>query len=92
MIKVFGQNYISENEWRKIILQFENIHNSFIQELKNNIENLSNNDIKLVILTKLKYSNQGMADVLNISTDGVKKAKQRLKKKLTLTDANYLYN
>jgi len=85
MIKAFDQNYITENQWRKIILQFENIHDSFIPELKNNIENLSNNDIKLAILTKLKYSNTGMSEVLNISTDGVKKAKQRLKKKLSDT-------
>jgi len=88
MIKAFDQNYISENQWRKIILQFENIHDSFITELKNSIENLSSNDIKLAILTKLKYSNSGMSEVLNISTDGVKKAKQRLKKKLS--DTNFV--
>ncbi len=86
MIEIFGKSYINDTEWTKIILQFENIHQSFISELKKSVDNLSTNDIKLAILTKLNYQNNDMAEILNISIHGVKKAKQRLKHKLEEND------
>lgn len=90
MIKSFNQSYIDDTEWRKIILQFENIHENFVSELKHSADTISNNDLKLAILTKLSYSNTDMAEVLNISIHGVKKAKQRLKNKLEEQNASHI--
>lgn len=82
IVKTFDQSYISEQEWDGIIARFESIYENFIDDLKRDVDGLTRNDIKISILLKLNYSNMGMADVLNISPHGVKKAKQRLNKKL----------
>jgi len=76
------QNYVSDQQWDGIIIQFGKLRPDFIINLKNRNVNISRNDIKLSILLELDYSLDGMAEVLNISKEGVKKAKQRLKKKL----------
>ena len=82
LINVFDQRYISEGQWSNIIFQFKSIYGEYIQGLKAVNSNITKNDVKLAILIKLNYSNKGMAEVLNISNEGVKKAKQRLKKKV----------
>lgn len=80
---VFEQNYISDVEWQNIALQFNEIHPNYINSIKEDDISLTQNDIRLLILLKLEYSNQAIAEILNISVDGVKKAKYRLKKKVT---------
>lgn len=81
---ILKQRYINENSWAKIILHFDAINDNFSQRVKEKHPNLTNNDIRLLILTKLGYSIKGIAEVNNISEDGVKKRKYRLLKKLNI--------
>ena len=83
IITTFDQSYISDKQWDNIIYQYQRIDKDFIQNLETRYSNISINDIKLSILMKLNYSNSGMAEILNITIQGVKKAKQRLKKKIS---------
>ena len=53
-----------------------------------NFETLTDSNLRLVILMSLQLSNQQISNLLGITVDGVKKAKQRLKKKL---DEKYDY-
>lgn len=82
IFEALNQNYINDTQWNSIILQFGSIYSNFIENLTKINSNITQNDIRLFILIKLKYSNSGMSEILNISIDGVKKAKQRLKKKI----------
>ncbi|MBL4703487.1 MAG: tetratricopeptide repeat protein [Flavobacteriales bacterium] len=84
IIQKFEQNYISDKEWGNIQVQFDSIYNGLIDKIQGEAGKLTQNDIKLFILLKLKYSNVSMSEILNISYEGVKKAKQRLNKKLDL--------
>jgi len=84
IIKKFEQNYITDKEWDDIQLQFDSINNGLIEKIQREAGKLTSNDIKLFILLKLRYSNNTMAEILNISYEGVKKAKQRLNKKINL--------
>ncbi len=81
IVNSLEQNYVSDKHWDTIIHYFETLYSGEISDLKHKSENITRNDIKLYILTKLNYSNSGMAEVLNVSIEGVKKAKHRLKKK-----------
>lgn len=45
---------------------------------------VSNNDLRLMSLLKLNLSSKEIANILNISVEGVKKARYRLRKKLNL--------
>lgn len=82
IIEKFEQNYITDKEWNEIQLQFDSINNGLIEKIQKESGKLTSNDIKLFILLKLQYSNSSMAEILNISYEGVKKAKQRLNKKI----------
>jgi hypothetical protein len=83
IVNALEQKYISDKHWDNIIHQFNSLHKNHIPDLKNKNKTISRNDIKLSILIKLDYTNTSMAEVLNISIEGVKKAKQRLKKKMS---------
>lgn len=84
IIRKFEQNYITDKEWGTIQIQFDSIYQGLIDRARNEVEKLTQNDVKLLILLKLKYSNATMSEILNISYEGVKKAKQRLSKKIDL--------
>jgi hypothetical protein len=83
IINSLEQNYVSDKHWDNIIQLFSTIHKDFIPNLESKHSNITRNDIRLSILMKLGYSNPGMAETLNISIEGIKKAKQRLKKKIS---------
>lgn len=82
ILKTLEQNYIEDQSWDNIIIQFESLHPDFLPGLRARSEKISQNDIKLAILTKLGYSTASMAEVLKISKEGVRKARQRLKDKV----------
>lgn len=84
IIQKFEQSYITDKEWGTIQIQFDSIYQGLIDRARNEVEKLTQNDVKLLILLKLKYSNATMSEILNISYEGVKKAKQRLSKKIDL--------
>ena len=45
---------------------------------------VSTNDLRLMSLLKMNLSSKEIANILNISIEGVKKARYRLRKKLNL--------
>ncbi len=54
----------------------------FYKNLKTNYPNLTEHNLRIIFLTKLELSNHEIARVLGISYEAVKKAKQRLRKKV----------
>ena len=82
IIEKFEQSYISDKEWGDIQLQFDSIYGGVLDRIQLESGKLTPNDIKLFVLMKLQYSNGSMAEILKISYEGVKKAKQRLSKKV----------
>lgn len=73
------------NDWANFMNQFDLIHNNILSKLKNIHPNISNNDLRIISLIKLNLSNKEIAEILNITTDSVKTAKKRLKKKLNIS-------
>ncbi len=70
-------------EFKKIFLK---VHPNFFFKLKKNFYYLSEGDVRLLTLIKLQSSNKEMANMLGITIEGVKKAKQRLRKKMNLDE------
>lgn len=68
---------------------FEDQHKGFYEALKKIAPDLTNNDLRLCTLTKLRMSLKETAGVLNLSVDAVKSGRYRIRKKLNLdADAN----
>ncbi len=73
-----------DKDWDLFRMYFEQIDDSFFEKLKEINPKLTPNDYKLAALMRLNMNIKEMASVLNISTDSLKNARYRLKKKLNL--------
>jgi len=90
--KELQQGLNVEKDWDLFKLYFEQINEKFFINLRNINPRLTSNDFRLCALIKLNMSVKEMAAVLNISTDSLKNARYRLKKKLDLKSDDNLNN
>ncbi len=71
-----------ENDWLAFMSEFDKMHKGYLSTLKQRFPELTINNLRLAALVKLEFSNKEIANILCISENGVKKAKQRLKERL----------
>lgn len=74
---------LTEQSWREFRFLFEQIYPDFLQKISTHAAQFTPAELRLLTLSKLDLKNQEIAEILGISMDGVKKGKQRLKKKLS---------
>lgn len=84
LIDHINDSFMFDKEWDHFYSLFNEIHPSFINNLKENYPNLSERDIKLCALILMKFTSKDMATLFGISVSSVKIARHRLKKKLNL--------
>lgn len=82
--QMLESHIMTDERWYKFKSLFETTHPGFFDELILRYPNMSENNLRLFTFSKLNLSNQSIAHLLGISLDGVKKAKQRLRKKIDL--------
>ena len=82
LIQVIKNDKQSDKDWENFMIYFEQIHKDFDTKLKKHFNDLTNNEIRLATLMKMNLTTKEIAAILNISPDGVKKARYRLRKKL----------
>lgn len=82
-------SFTLDKDWHEFRMRFEEVHTNFYHVLKESYGELTPNELKLSALIKLNLSIKEMAAILGITTEGVKKARYRLRKKLNLdTEVN----
>jgi DNA-binding NarL/FixJ family response regulator len=74
---------MTDENWGKFKQAFIQDDPEYYNYIKDNFDELTDSNLRLVILMKLKQDNKQIAQVLGITQDAVKKAKQRLRKKLS---------
>lgn len=72
----------SDEDWRQFLSTFENVHPHFIHRLRERAEALTPAEQRLACLLKMNLSSKEIATLLNITDEGVKKGRYRLRKKL----------
>lgn len=78
-----------DKNWDQFIEAFKETNGDFLKEISKNFPDLSKSELRLCALIKMNLSSKDIASILNISDEGVKKARYRLRKKLQLdTNAN----
>ncbi|OEK07192.1 hypothetical protein BFP71_05940 [Roseivirga misakiensis] len=82
MAESIVSNLFEEKNWISFKIQFEKAYPKFLDKLLDRSEALSANDQRLATLIKVNLSNKEIAQVLNISSDSVAKAKYRLRQKM----------
>jgi tetratricopeptide (TPR) repeat protein len=77
---------MTDDSWAEFKRIFLKVYPNFFFEIKKTFLHLSETDIRLLTLIKLQCNNKEMANMLGITIEGIKKAKQRLRKKMKLDE------
>lgn len=80
----------SDKYWDNFLKHFDIAHQQFFRFLHEKHPDLTINEEKHCAFLKIKLSNKEVATILGVAPDTVKKARQRLKKKLCLTSDDSL--
>lgn len=74
------------NSWNHIIEKFKLLHPEFIENLRANYPELTQNDLELCSLIKMNLTTKEIAKVLRITDQSVRTRKYRMLKKVGLTN------
>jgi len=77
---------LTDTDWKKYLDYFEKAKPSFIERVSVQFGNLTQGELRLFLLMNLKFTRQQIADILGISSEGVRKNQYRLKKKLNIPE------
>lgn len=84
IIDIVRKNLNTEVESHKFIHHFNEVHPEFFSKLKSICSDLTENNLRMCAYFKMGMSMKQVAVILNVSTETVKNARYRLKKKLML--------
>ncbi|WGD34046.1 tetratricopeptide repeat protein [Olleya sp. YS] len=87
LIQTINFDLQDDNNWENFSRYFEEVHKDFNSKAQQQFPNITTNDLRLMALLKMNLSSKEIANILNISSDGIKKARQRLRKKMGI-DSN----
>ncbi|WP_406684081.1 tetratricopeptide repeat protein [Seonamhaeicola sp. MEBiC1930] len=90
LIKTINFDQHDDKNWENFTQYFEQVHKDFSSNVKSRYPEVTKNELRLMALLKMNMSSKEIATILNISADGVKKARQRLRKKMNLTPQDSL--
>jgi DNA-binding NarL/FixJ family response regulator len=92
LLKAININRTMEKEWDTFDEYFGNIHNGFYEKLHNQFPEITISEKRLAGLVRMNLTNPEIARILNIEDSSVKTAKNRLKKRLQLSEETSLYS
>ena len=92
LIRSINFDLQDDNNWENFSRYFEEVHKDFNGNVKTKYPSVTSNELRLLALLKMNLSSKEIANILNISPEGIKKARYRLRKKLDLTTEESLQN
>ena len=90
LIQTINFDLQDDNNWGNFSRYFEEVHKDFNTKAQQQFPNITSNDLRLMSLLKMNLSSKEIANILNISSDGIKKARQRLRKKMGIDSSESL--
>lgn len=81
-----AQNLPPGQYWQYLALKFNLLYPGFIDHLQKHHPRLTQSDLQLCMLTKLRIPNKEMATIFNITIGSLYKKKYRLEEKMNLRD------
>lgn len=83
-------NFTNKNSWEIFKTRFSQIHNNFFHNLLTAYPTLTKSETKFCAYLKIDMSSDQIASILNISKEGIKKSRYRIRKKMSLPKADSL--
>ena len=90
LIRTINFDLQDDTNWENFARYFEEVHKDFNQKVKTKYPQLTSNELRLMALLKMNLSSKEIANILNISPEGIKKARYRLRKKLNIATEDSL--
>ncbi|MBO0324027.1 tetratricopeptide repeat protein [Muricauda sp. CAU 1633] len=90
LIRTINFDLQDDNNWENFSRYFEEVHKDFNSNVKSKYPQVTSNELRLLSLLKMNLSSKEIANILNISPEGIKKARYRLRKKLDITTEDSL--
>lgn len=87
-----NDSFILDADWESFYTLFNQVHPTFIKELKRQYPALSEREIRLCTLILIDFSSQHMATLFGISLTSIKVARHRLRKKLNIPTGESVKN
>ena len=84
IVNTINFNLQDDKNWANFSRFFDEVHKGFNETVKQNFPDVSSNELRLMALLKMNLTSKEIASILNISHDGIKKARYRLRKKLNI--------
>ncbi|WP_194778281.1 tetratricopeptide repeat protein [Pararhodonellum marinum] len=85
LIQTINFDQHDDNNWENFTQYFEQVHMDFSKNVAYRYPEVTKNELRLMALLKMNLSSKEIATILNVSVDGIKKARQRLRKKMKLS-------
>ncbi|MEL7147323.1 MAG: hypothetical protein AAFO69_13200, partial [Bacteroidota bacterium] len=92
IINTINYSLSDQVNWEEFRSRFEKVNGDFYKKLKEIAPDLTNAEMKLSALLKLKLSSKEAASLLNITERSVISARSRLRKKLNVASEQTLYD
>jgi tetratricopeptide (TPR) repeat protein len=77
---------LTEEDWNKFKELFDHVYKGFFIRLKEKLPGLTNAEMRLICLTKLKVDTKQMAGILGVSDATIRQSRYRLRKKIGLLE------
>lgn len=90
LTSLFGLQILTNDDWKNFRERFEQTHPGFIRDLKKQFPEVSDAELRLILLIKMGVRSRDVAQMLGIASDSVSKTRHRLRKKLGLIEADKL--
>lgn len=90
LIRSINFDLQDDNNWENFARYFEEVHKDFHSNIKTKYPEVTSNELRLMALLKMNLSSKEIANILNISLEGIKKARYRLRKKLNISTEDSL--
>jgi tetratricopeptide (TPR) repeat protein/DNA-binding CsgD family transcriptional regulator len=84
LIRTINFDLKDDNNWENFTKYFQEVHKDFNSVVKQKFPEVTPNELRLMSLLKMNLSSKEIANILNISPAGIKKARYRLRKKLNI--------
>ncbi len=85
-----GRNLRDDANWELFLERFEAVHQGYQNKVTEVFPDITSNDLRLMALIKMHLSSKEIANILNLSNEGIKKARYRLRKRLGIETSESL--
>ena len=75
----------ADADWQQFLRSFESVHPAFNKELARKYPNFTAGEIRMACLFKMNLASKEIANLLNITAEGVKKTRYRMRKKMNIS-------